>query len=667
MSCRESPLRRSGEFNGSMWKDATKSLIKIIKMKIFLKHFMGISFLLWMAIFFFTGNAFSKTVFLPLSIDYQLLRSLVVKTSFTDPDQTAVLLDENSGCLKIMISEPRFAEKDSYVLFETKVYIRIGMYLFDSCLMPVEWEGYLVLFQKPQIDNQWILSFDTADSILYDKHHKPAKIVGIIWEHVKTSVYEYLNSITINLAPPVSELQSFLWPLFPPDLHARAEKMIKSMRPGQAEVTPDAVRVSILTEVEETYERDKDLEEEVISEEELARFIKTWEVWDAFLVHMITSLSSEPLTAEDRQILLDTLLETRHRFITELAEKPRGQDFVREQFVAAWKQLSSVFRNHLSDDPSKSVLNYLAFFTASDALIALDKIGPTLGIEISRDGLIRLVRLISEGELVVLTYRPGVNTELREILGLGPPLSVSKPAFDGEEIELAPDEDELAKEDEDRLLHVIKRVFLKPAWAEQYNTKGVSDSIKAWIVSKNNLVPYLERIKSLLTGASNNALGDSKIGERYHGLYRLIVLATAWQESCYRQFKVKKNKVTYLRSYNGTSVGLMQVNERVWRGMYDENHLRWDIHYNAKAGCEIVDLYFNRYALRRMKKMEPENSLDDDVLARAIYAMYNGGPGRFYKFLRRNKKGAYYLSDRLFMEKFLWVNNGQWENIRRCL
>jgi len=620
-----------------------------------------------MAIFFFTGNAFSKTVSLPLSIDYQLLRSLVVKTSFTDPDQTAVLLDDNNGCLKIMISKPRFTEKDSYVLFETKIYIRIGMYLFESCRMPVEWEGYLLLFQKPQIDNQWILSFNTTDSILYDKHHKPATIVGIIWKHIKTSVYEYLNNININLAPPVSELHSFLWPLFPTDLHARAKTMIKSMRPGKIQATPDAVRVSILTEVEGIYERDKDLEEETISEEEMARFIKTWEVWDAFLVHMITSLSREPLTAGDRQILLDTLLETRHRFITELSEKARVQDFVREQFVAVWKQLSPVFRNHLSDDPSKSVLNYLAFFTASDALIALDNFGSTLGIEISRNGLIRLLQLIGEGKSVVLTYRPGVNTELREMLGLGPPLSVSKPVFDGNGIELTPDENEPIKEDGDKLLHVIKRFFLKTAWAEQDNMKGVSDSIKAWIVSKNNLMQYFERIKSLLMDASNTALKNSKIGEQYHSLYRLIVLATAWQESCYRQFEVKKNRVTYLRSYNGTSVGLMQINERVWRGMYEENHLRWDIHYNAKAGCEIADLYFNRYALRKMEKIGPKNSLDNNVLARAIYAMYNGGPRQFDKFLKRNKKGAYYQSDRLFMEKFLWVNSGQWENVTQCL
>ena len=111
----------------------------------------------------------------------------------------------------------------------------------------------------------------------------------------------------------------------------------------------------------------------------------------------------------------------------------------------------------------------------------------------------------------------------------------------------------------------------------------------------------------------------------------------------------------------------MQINERVWRGMYDANHLRWDINYNARAGCEIIDLYFRRYALRKMKEMKLEKTLDDDTIARLMYAMYNGGPGQFHKFLKRKKKGNYYLSDKLFYEKYSWVKNNQWENISKCL
>lgn len=125
--------------------------------------------------------------------------------------------------------------------------------------------------------------------------------------------------------------------------------------------------------------------------------------------------------------------------------------------------------------------------------------------------------------------------------------------------------------------------------------------------------------------------------------------------------------MVYLLSYNRTSVGLMQINERVWRGMYDRHHLRWNIRYNTAAGCEILELYLRKYALDRIKKMKIEKTLDDDTFARIVYAMYNGGPGQFGKILERNKKGTFFSSDNLYFEKYSWVKNSQWENIRKCL
>ena len=166
---------------------------------------------------------------------------------------------------------------------------------------------------------------------------------------------------------------------------------------------------------------------------------------------------------------------------------------------------------------------------------------------------------------------------------------------------------------------------------------------------------------------SDDVLNHSKIEKRYHNLYRRIVLSIAWQESCFRQFRVRERKVTYVLSNNGSSVGLMQVNERVWRGMYDRHHLRWNIQYNAKAGCEIIDLYIKKYTLDRMKKLKAGKTLDEETFARIVYAMYNGGPGQFEKFLKRKKEGTFYSSDRLYFEKYSWVKNRRWENISKCL
>ena len=612
-------------------------------------------------------HASTKTVSLPISIDYQLLKSLIIKTSFTDPDQTAILINEDDGCRKITISEPSIKEQSSHILFETKVHVVAGTSILNNCVIPIEWEGYLALVQKPIVDSKWKLSFQTVDSTLYDKHHNSTKITGIVWDLAKVHVYEYLENITINLAPPILEFKSVLVEQFPIDLQADVKSMLESMQPGEIHSASAALQIGILTEVPQALNVDADIEREQISTDELEEFINTWEAWDTFLVLMITSLSNEPISQLDRQILLDTLLETRHRFVTGLLNEKEERDFVRDQFISTWESFSPIFRNQLGDDPSKSLLGYLAFFTATDALSALDKISPTMGIEISRNGLIRLARLLAENESLTLDYNMGVDSKLREVLGLGAPPIASSPVTHMEELEIGPGEINLI-EDNDSSLKKLMMLFMgKSAWANTGKSAITFKDILPWVFSKKNIETYVDRIKALLEKTSDAALNDSKIQNKYHDLYRLIVLSTAWQESCFRQFRIRKQKVTYLLSYNRTSVGLMQVNERVWRGMYDRQHLRWDIQYNAAAGCEIIEIYMRKYTLDRIKKNKLDINLNDDSLARIVYAMYNGGPGQFDRILKRKKEGAFYSSDKLYFEKYSWVKNNQWENIRKCL
>jgi hypothetical protein len=203
-----------------------------------------------------------------------------------------------------------------------------------------------------------------------------------------------------------------------------------------------------------------------------------------------------------------------------------------------------------------------------------------------------------------------------------------------------------------------------PAWAKTPNNEIEFKEIVKWLALKDDLDTYMKRVKQLLESSASNLLKRNKLPEKYHQIFQEIIFSTTWQESCFQQFKVKKGKITYLRSYNKTSVGMMQVNERVWRGIYNLKHLKWNIRYNAMAGVEIIDQYFRRYALKKLKIKDP---IDGDTLAGVTYAMYNGGPRHFYRFLKRKEKGKYYLSDRLFFEKYRWVQNDKWTYIDGCL
>ena len=90
--------------------------------------------------------------------------------------------------------------------------------------------------------------------------------------------------------------------------------------------------------------------------------------------------------------------------------------------------------------------------------------------------------------------------------------------------------------------------------------------------------PYLDRIKAALKKASEDASARGKIDPKYQALFRRLVFSTAWQESCWRQFLRKGGKVSPIVSYNQSSVGLMQINIRVWRGIYRPESLLWNTH-----------------------------------------------------------------------------------------
>lgn len=616
----------------------------------------------------------AKIVTFPMTIDYTLLRSLVIYSVFRDVDETAVILNEGDGCRKITLARPLYSEENGLIRFETRVSVRMGSTVGANCVLPMEWEGIVVLFQRPVVrTGTWTLSFETEDSVVLTKDREPATVAGLVWDLVKLRVHDFLKAITVDLGPPVGEVRDVLVPLFREDSRERAEKMLGSLRPGSFKTTGDGLRLNILAELEEGPEERKVEEKETLSEETLKKFMDSWEVWDTYLVSILLSLSRQPLTEEDRQVLLTTLLEARYRFIEALSSGDPG-DFVREEFITSWKSLSPVFRHNLGDEPSRNLFRFLAFFTASDALEALDRVGSTLGIEISRNGWFHLIRLLTDEKDPLPAYDYAVSGKLRRVLGLGRAPDFQGPAFDEEELdddgseEELPDNGEEGREAGRVWFALMTRLFFSPAWAgETAETPALDESIRKWIVRKSNLGEYMSQVRSLLMSQADEALKKSEIPKRYNDFYHDLVLSTAWQESCFRQFREKRKKISYLRSYNGTSVGIMQVNERVWRGLYDGKRLRWDIEYNALAGCRILDMYLFKYVLNRRDRIEKEVSLTDDLIARMVYAVYNGGPSQVKKFTDRVKAGKFYDADELFNEKYEWVKKKDWEKIRKCL
>ena len=77
--------------------------------------------------------------------------------------------------------------------------------------------------------------------------------------------------------------------------------------------------------------------------------------------------------------------------------------------------------------------------------------------------------------------------------------------------------------------------------------------------------PYLREIRDLLNEKADERIKSLTIDQEYALVFRKLLLATAWQESCWRQYIVKKRKIVPLISGTG-DIGMLQINEKVWRG-----------------------------------------------------------------------------------------------------
>lgn len=616
-------------------------------------------FLFWLFPAYLLGA--TETLPLPLVLDYPLIRSLLIQQAYHEPGDRAIPLDQDDGCARIELWEPEVGSEGTLIKTGSRIRIRAGIPILGLCLRVTEWEGYIEVLQRVWLDNKtWKVRFETIDSRFYDQNRKKISLRRPFLHLIKTYLYPYLDTVVVDLDQPRNEVTEFLPLVFPREERPRILRWLDSLRPGEVKIDEEAVRINVLMEVEVLPEPPRKPERS-LTEQEIESLTRLWEGWDAFLVCQIESLIGQPLTKDERKSLLELLLSTRSHFAQALKERHLERDLVREQFVSAWKKLSPILRKYLFRHPSPSLLNLLAFFSVSDALVVLDKLGPVLNIEISRDGLVRLARLLLQGgNKVSLEYSRSLDPRLRELLGLGPPPDEFGPVFDFEELDLPEDK---GKEGKQSGIKFLWR-FLVPLAQAEDSASGPLTELKEWVPPEQNMKGYLAKVKEILEQSAGETFLKSQLETNYQALYRNLVLATAWQESCWRQFVKSKGKIRYLVSYNQTSVGLMQINERVWRGFYRIESLRWNIRYNIRAGCEILDLYLRDYGVKRSQS---KGTLDRDTLVQVTYGMYNSGPGEYFEFLKRSEKNALNRRDRLFWEKYLSSKGDQFDGLLHCL
>jgi hypothetical protein len=375
-----------------------------------------------------------------------------------------------------------------------------------------------------------------------------------------------------------------------------------------------------------------------------------WRQWDAFFTFVIKQFGQE-LSGDLRDSLGDIFLDSRYELTTAIASTPAGQNPVPELFLNGWERLSPLLNKALPGLSQQSASRYASFIKAADKLVVVGRQGAQLGVlQLSPDALRGMARLLEpSGAADPLAFSLDVDTALRNLLGFTVPLATPNPLPGIRQSRL-------------QKPSAIQHASLFPSWLDRsvLAAQPPVRKLNGWVPDAKELEAYLEEVRVFLAGMSDQVAGKSNLAEEHRPLYRQIVFAAGWQESCWRQYIKKGKEVTPLASATG-DVGLMQVNRNTWRGLYDIKGLVGDIEYNGKAGGEILLQYLTRYALRKNEEKQPGGNL-----ARATYAAYNGGPRHLTRYRAAKPNPALKKVDDAFWEKFQAVSSGREMDVLSC-
>ncbi|HWA37794.1 MAG TPA: lytic transglycosylase domain-containing protein [Burkholderiales bacterium] len=473
----------------------------------------------------------------------------------------------------------------------------IGVELLGKCQTAGDWRGTLEVTLKPGIDAAGVLRVRIVDSKLTDDRGS-ASPVPLLWELGKPQIHSRIERFGYDLGASREALIGMLRGAAPPEQGAAMEAMLRQIEVGTPRVEKTHVLVPVAMEVADAWLAPPPpaaTSTAPLTEAEMEALEEALAPWDAFLAYAIRQIARDGKDPALRQRLFTLLLDSRYRLSEVLSgDVVATGDPARALFIETFNELRAI----LAD-----TTRYTLFIDAGDALVALENAAPGLGMRLSADGLRQLARSLQPGEKGdPLALDWAVDPELREL-------------FDVQEVR------EPAPRPRSSLDFFIKV-------AQEKQKAPDPEEIKRWLPKGDELADYQKEVGAVLAGAAAGELQRTQLPAPHAKTYAYLIPTTALIESCWKHYVVRGGKATFLRSQS-SSVGIMQINQRVWRGFYDVHRLRWDPAYNIEAGAQILMRYVKDYAIPYATKTgNPQH------VPRAAYAVYNAGPravGRFAK------------------------------------
>ncbi|HRQ64342.1 MAG TPA: hypothetical protein PKZ76_05650, partial [Xanthomonadaceae bacterium] len=364
----------------------------------------------------------SQRLDVPFEIDPGTLRAVVAVALDLDADGRGHLRQD--PCNWMDVDALALSGAGDALLVEFDLRASTGAQAFGICIGPGTWRGRMRVTLAPTVDADGLAVLLTPRSA---ELRRPDGSTGLLTRPARmladVLILPALGRARLDLAAPLAEIDHLLhgvlgWePPTPQMLASRSRIVALAMRGDAMNLTlgfdvPPAQRVAEVEPPLDPHER--------------VAWARLEDELDGFLTHVIAALAERAEDPALRIELLGVLLDARHAIAEALAEETsRLDDPVRRLFVESWDRLRPLAASLIDEQHGNdlSALQLAGFLAGGDALRALDALGPEYGVEISREGLRRLARMLL-AEQAPATFTPlplELDLKLRELFRLWPP------------------------------------------------------------------------------------------------------------------------------------------------------------------------------------------------------------------------------------------------------
>jgi hypothetical protein len=264
-----------------------------------------------------------------------------------------------------------------------------------------------------------------------------------------------------------------------------------------------------------------------------------WHQWDSFFTFVVKQFGQD-LSGDLKDSLGEAFLDSRYE-LTSAVAPGQGGNPVPDLFLNAWNRLSPIMNKALPGLSQQTASRYATFISAADKLAVIGKQGSQLGLlQLSPDALRGLAGLLGpSGGSDPLAFNLDVDSALRNLLGFTAPLAAPNPAPGIRQSRLP--------------LPSAAQASLLPSWLDGsvLASEPQLKKLNGWVPDPKEIQLYLTEVRGLLVDMSDKVAAKSKLAEEYKPIYRQIVFAAGWQESCWRQYIRKGKDVTPLASATG--------------------------------------------------------------------------------------------------------------------